>query len=189
MEPPSRWPRRRQGELLPLRSDRPTGRRQPQLVQPALALQTRAGNPPAALELIFADHFSRYHQGVFAPLRDTLLTHGDHYLHLADLKSYLEADRRLVETVRRSGCLSARHHERRRVRQVFQRPHRRRICGTDLECGAVSRVLTKSSTADERKSAVTISPRTASSSRRRTIRPRTAASSTIHPTAARPTAT
>jgi starch phosphorylase len=27
---------------------------------------------------------------------DTLLAHGDHYLHLADLKSYLEADQRLV---------------------------------------------------------------------------------------------
>jgi glycogen phosphorylase len=24
-----------------------------------------------------------------------LLTHGDHYMHLADLKSYLEADRRV----------------------------------------------------------------------------------------------
>src|SRR5262245_20498694 len=30
-------------------------------------------------------------------LRDTLLTHGDHYMHLADLKSYLEADQKLVE--------------------------------------------------------------------------------------------
>ena len=30
-------------------------------------------------------------------MRDTLLTHGDHYMHLADLKSYLEADKRLVE--------------------------------------------------------------------------------------------
>jgi glucan phosphorylase len=29
--------------------------------------------------------------------RDTLLTHGDHYMHLADLKSYLEADQGLVE--------------------------------------------------------------------------------------------
>ena len=28
-------------------------------------------------------------------LRDMLLTHGDHYMHLADLKSYLEADERL----------------------------------------------------------------------------------------------
>jgi glycogen phosphorylase len=26
-----------------------------------------------------------------------LLTHGDHYVHLADLKSYLEADQRLVD--------------------------------------------------------------------------------------------
>ena len=30
-------------------------------------------------------------------LRDTLLTHGDHYMHLADLKSYLEADQRLLD--------------------------------------------------------------------------------------------
>jgi len=51
----------------------------------------------AALDLIFADHFSRNEPGVFAPLRDTLLTNGDHYMHLADLKAYLEADRRLVE--------------------------------------------------------------------------------------------
>jgi starch phosphorylase len=51
----------------------------------------------AALDLIFADHFSRNEPGVFAPLRDTLLTNGDHYMHLADLKSYLEADQRLVE--------------------------------------------------------------------------------------------
>jgi starch phosphorylase len=50
----------------------------------------------AALDLLFSDHFSRYEPGVFAPLRDVLLTHGDHYLHLADLTSYLEADQRLV---------------------------------------------------------------------------------------------
>ena len=49
----------------------------------------------AALDLLFSDHFSRYEPGVFAPLRDTLLTHGDHYMHLADLVSYLEADRRM----------------------------------------------------------------------------------------------
>lgn len=50
----------------------------------------------AALDLIFSDHFSRYEPGIFAPLRDSLLTHGDHYMHLADLKSYLEADQRLT---------------------------------------------------------------------------------------------
>jgi starch phosphorylase len=47
-----------------------------------------------ALDLIFSDYFSRNEPGVFAPFRDVLLTH-DHYMHLADLKSYLEADERL----------------------------------------------------------------------------------------------
>ena len=46
----------------------------------------------AALDLIFSDYFSRYEPGVFEPLRDMLLTHGDHYMHLADLNSYLAAD-------------------------------------------------------------------------------------------------
>ncbi len=49
----------------------------------------------AALDLIFSDHFSRNEPGIFAPLRDTLLTRGDYYMHLADLVSYLEADERL----------------------------------------------------------------------------------------------
>ena len=47
-----------------------------------------------ALDLISSDYFSRYEPGVFAPLRDMLLMH-DHYMHLADLKSYLDADERL----------------------------------------------------------------------------------------------
>jgi glycogen phosphorylase len=51
----------------------------------------------AALALIFSDHFSPKEPGIFEPLRDTLLTHGDYYMHLADLKSYLEADGKLVE--------------------------------------------------------------------------------------------
>lgn len=49
----------------------------------------------AALDLIFSDYFSRNEPGVFTPLRDALLTHGDYYMHLTDLKSYLEADQRL----------------------------------------------------------------------------------------------
>jgi glycogen phosphorylase len=51
----------------------------------------------AALDMIFSDHFSRNETGVFEPLRDTLLTGGDHYMHLADLPSYLKADQRLCE--------------------------------------------------------------------------------------------
>jgi starch phosphorylase len=50
----------------------------------------------AALDLIFSDHFSGDEPGVFAPLRGVLITRGDHYMHLADLGSYLEADQRLV---------------------------------------------------------------------------------------------
>jgi len=49
----------------------------------------------AALDLIFSDHFSHNEPGVFAPLRDTLLTQGDHYMHLADLTSYCQAHERL----------------------------------------------------------------------------------------------
>jgi starch phosphorylase len=49
----------------------------------------------AALDLVFSDYFSRNEPGVFAPLRDTLLTHTDHYMHLADLTSYCQAQDRV----------------------------------------------------------------------------------------------
>jgi len=52
----------------------------------------------AALDLIFSDHFSRHEPGIFNGLRDALLTQGDYYMHLADLKSYLDADRRLLKS-------------------------------------------------------------------------------------------
>jgi len=48
-----------------------------------------------ALDLVFSDYFSRYEPAVFDPLQDMLLTQGDHYMHLADLSSYLEAEQRL----------------------------------------------------------------------------------------------
>jgi starch phosphorylase len=49
----------------------------------------------AALDLISSDYFSRSEPGIFKPLIDTLLTLGDHYMHLADLTCYLEAHQRL----------------------------------------------------------------------------------------------
>jgi glycogen phosphorylase len=49
----------------------------------------------AALDLIFSNHFSRKEPGIFEPLRETLLTGGDYYMHLADLKSYVQAQQRL----------------------------------------------------------------------------------------------
>jgi starch phosphorylase len=53
------------------------------------------GETRAVLDLIFGDHFSREEPGVFAPLRDSLLV-TDHYMHLADLGAYLEADGRVI---------------------------------------------------------------------------------------------
>jgi starch phosphorylase len=47
-----------------------------------------------ALDLIFSDYFSRNEPGVFAPLRDVLLN-VDHYMHLADLTSYVKAQENL----------------------------------------------------------------------------------------------
>jgi glycogen phosphorylase len=49
------------------------------------------------LDLIFSDYFNRNEPGIFAPFRDALLTRGDYYMHLADLKPYLEADQRLCD--------------------------------------------------------------------------------------------
>jgi starch phosphorylase len=56
----------------------------------------------AALDLVFSDYLSRNEPGVFAELRDSLLTHGDFYMHLADLRPYLDADAQLVELYSRS---------------------------------------------------------------------------------------
>jgi starch phosphorylase len=51
----------------------------------------------AALELIFSGHFNPDEPGIFEPLRAALLTHGDYYMHLADLTSYVQAQERLGE--------------------------------------------------------------------------------------------
>jgi starch phosphorylase len=53
-----------------------------------------------ALDAIAGDEFSRGEPGVFGPIRDTLLTKGDHYMHLADLRSYLDADDQLIALYR-----------------------------------------------------------------------------------------
>ena len=51
----------------------------------------------AALDLIRSNHFSRNEPGIFTPIVDALLQHGDHYRHLADLASYAQAHQRLGE--------------------------------------------------------------------------------------------
>jgi starch phosphorylase len=42
-----------------------------------------------ALDMIASNAFSPDEPGIFAPIWDTLLTRGDHYMHLADLASYV----------------------------------------------------------------------------------------------------
>ena len=51
----------------------------------------------AALDLIAGNHFSRNEPGIFTPILEALLQHGDHYRHLADLASYAETHQRLGE--------------------------------------------------------------------------------------------
>ena len=87
----------------------------------------------AALDLIFSNHFSRYEPGVFEPLRDALLTQGDYYMHLADLKSYLDADHRLLDLYANPGRMDAEGHlECGALRKIFERPHHCRICSRYL---------------------------------------------------------
>src|SRR5262249_58320565 len=50
----------------------------------------------AALDLIFDNHFSRNEPGIFEPIRDTLLTKGDYYMHLADLTAYVATQQKVA---------------------------------------------------------------------------------------------
>ena len=50
----------------------------------------------AVLDEIFSNRFSQNEPGIFEPIRDALLRHGDRFMHLADLRSYLDADRDLL---------------------------------------------------------------------------------------------
>ena len=50
----------------------------------------------AALDLIFTDHFSRDEPGIFEPVRETLLTKGDYYMHLADLSGYVQTQEKVA---------------------------------------------------------------------------------------------
>ncbi len=51
--------------------------------------------PRAALDLIFSGSFSGGEANVFDPLRQTLLDKGDFYMHLADMRAYMDAQARL----------------------------------------------------------------------------------------------
>jgi glycogen phosphorylase len=50
----------------------------------------------AALDLIFDNHFSADEPGIFEPIRETLLTKGDFYMHLADLAEYVRTQEKVA---------------------------------------------------------------------------------------------
>jgi len=53
-----------------------------------------------ALDMIRDNAFSHAEHGVFTPIWDALLTHGDHYMHLADLSAYARAQEKVGELYR-----------------------------------------------------------------------------------------
>jgi glycogen phosphorylase len=51
----------------------------------------------AALDMIFGNHFNADEPGIFEPIRETLLTKGDYYMHLADLTEYVAAQGKVAK--------------------------------------------------------------------------------------------
>jgi glycogen phosphorylase len=49
----------------------------------------------AAIDLLFSDHINSGEAGLYEPIRQSLLAHGDHYMHLADLRSYVQVQERI----------------------------------------------------------------------------------------------
>ena len=114
----------------------------------------------AALDLIFSDHFSRNEPGVFAPLRDALLTAG-RPLHAPGGPQLLSrgGPPPAAALCRPEGMGAQGDPERGGLRQVLQRPHHRRVRGRDLGCQAVpGAVGSVTDGSDRRLRLVTISP-------------------------------
>ena len=92
-----------------------------------------------ALDMIAANAFSPHEPGIFAPIWETLLPRGDHYMHLADLSAYIEDPGKGRRALPSTRCLDAAGgQERRSFRQVLQRPHDRSVRQRDLEGQTVS---------------------------------------------------
>ena len=76
-----------------------------------------------ALDLIFSGHFNRGEPGLYDPIRDALLTHGDYYMHLADLASYAATQSRVSDLYAdRDEWGRKADPQRRPLREVLERP-------------------------------------------------------------------
>lgn len=60
------------------------------------------GNPEIreAIDLLFSGHFNVSEPGIFEPIRQNLFENGDHYMCLADLGPYIEAQQRVEDAYR-----------------------------------------------------------------------------------------
>jgi len=80
------------------------------------------------LDLISADYFSRYEPGVFAPLRDVLLTGGAIIISSRGPQILSRGGSPADGVVRRRTCMGTQSDfERGRVRQILERPHDRNM--------------------------------------------------------------
>ena len=113
---------------------------EPRLVQPVVALRARAGDARRARSHLRRTTSARTRPGAFEPIRDALLTHGDYYMHLADLRAYLEASEQLGALYADRDALGAEGDPQRGgVRQVLERPDDRRVRRRHLEREALRR--------------------------------------------------
>jgi starch phosphorylase len=95
----------------------------------------------AALDLLVSDRLAGDEPGIFQPIREILLERGDHYMHLADLRSYADAQvragelylrpeewsRKAILNVARSGKFSS----DRSIRQYAEEIWKARPCPVD----------------------------------------------------------
>src|SRR5438128_3203596 len=150
--------RGRGGELLPLRVDRGAGRRQPRLVQPALALRPPAGDARGA------------GPDLLRPLQPQRAGHlraaARRHAHLRRLlyappgPRVLSGSRReALRAVRGPGRVGAHGHpERGQLRKVLERSHYRRVRGRHLARHAVPGGVMEPAMIHDMKEAASISP-------------------------------
>ena len=99
-----------------------------------------------ALDLIFSGHFNRGEPDLFDPIRDALLTHGDYYMHLADLASYAEAQSGVSDLYADRDAVGPQGDPQRRLlREVLERPDDRGVRRVDLGGDSLSHQLIRSS--------------------------------------------
>ena len=79
--------------------------------------------------------------GVFTPILDALTLHGDHYMHLADLTSYVKAQEQAGELYRRPDAWAKDDPQRGVLRPVLQRPDDRGVRGRHVGRRALPRGL------------------------------------------------